>query len=56
MSDSWPSRYGAETQRRSLNEIRPEGVLAAARLVQRGTVVDLACGATGAWIAPLAVL
>jgi kynurenine formamidase len=42
MSDWWPSRYGAEDQRGSLNEIRPEGVLAATKLVTRGTVVDLA--------------
>jgi kynurenine formamidase len=37
----WPSRYGADDQRGTLNEITPEGVARAAALVKRGEVVDL---------------
>jgi kynurenine formamidase len=37
----WPSRYGAEDQSGTLNEITPAVVAAAARLVKTGTVVDL---------------
>lgn len=37
----WPSRYGAEDQLGTLNEITPDGVRAAAALVKTGTVVDL---------------
>ena len=37
----WPSRYGAEDQIGTLNEITPDGVRAAAALVKTGTVVDL---------------
>jgi kynurenine formamidase len=37
----WPSRYGADDQIGTLNEIAPERVLAAAGLVKTGTVVPL---------------
>ena len=38
----WPSRYGADDQIGSLNEIGPSNVMRAARLVRTGTVIDLA--------------
>ena len=37
----WPSRYGAEDQLGSLNEISPLNIVAAARLVRQGRVFDL---------------
>lgn len=37
----WPSRYGAQDQIGTLNEITPVRVAAAARLVKTGTVLDL---------------
>ena len=37
----WPSRYGAEDQIGSLNEISPLAIVAAARLVRQGKVFDL---------------
>lgn len=37
----WPSRYGADDQLGTLNEITPEVVRAATALVKTGTVVDL---------------
>src|SRR5919204_5879049 len=37
----WPSRYGPDDQRGTLNEITPEKIVAAARLVQKGKVYDL---------------
>ncbi|MCI0552772.1 MAG: cyclase family protein [Anaerolineae bacterium] len=37
----WPSRYGADDERGSLNEITPEKIVAASRLVQKGEVYDL---------------
>jgi kynurenine formamidase len=37
----WPSRYGADDEIGSLNEITPEVTKAAAALVRRGLVVDL---------------
>lgn len=37
----WPSRYGADDETGSLNEITPAVVQAAAALVRAGTVVDL---------------
>ena len=37
----WPSRYGADDQIGSLNEITPSKIVEAARLVQKGTVYDL---------------
>jgi len=37
----WPSRYGADDQLGSLNEITPEVVLGAIGLVKRGETVDL---------------
>ncbi|EXI80393.1 MAG: putative cyclase [Candidatus Accumulibacter sp. BA-94] len=37
----WPSRYGADDQLGTLNEITPAITAAAARLVKTGTVVDL---------------
>lgn len=37
----WPSRYGADDQIGTLNEIDPMAALSAARLVKTGTVVDL---------------
>jgi kynurenine formamidase len=37
----WPSRYGADDQLGTLNEITPEVVAYAARLVRQGLVVDL---------------
>jgi kynurenine formamidase len=40
--DSWyPSRYGADDEHGSLNEITPAKIVAAARLVQKGQVYDL---------------
>ncbi len=38
----WPSRYGADDEAGALNEITPEHVTAAARLVRRGQTFDLA--------------
>jgi kynurenine formamidase len=38
----WPSRYGPDDQAGALNEITPEKRLAAAALVRRGLVYDLA--------------
>jgi kynurenine formamidase len=38
----WPSKYGADDQAGALNEITPEKVVAATRLVRRGVVHDLA--------------
>jgi kynurenine formamidase len=38
----WPSRYGPDDEAGALNEITPEGVVAAAGLVRRGRVYDLA--------------
>jgi kynurenine formamidase len=37
----WPSRYGADDELGSLNEISPANVIVAARLVRTGTVYDL---------------
>ena len=37
----WPSRYGADDQLGTLNEITPEVVRAATALVKTGTIVDL---------------
>jgi choline dehydrogenase-like flavoprotein len=37
----WPSRYGAEDEIGSLNEITPAQIVAAARLVRQGRVFDL---------------
>ena len=37
----WPSRYGADDQIGSLNEISPAAIVAAARLVRQGKVFDL---------------
>jgi kynurenine formamidase len=37
----WPSRYGADDQIGSLNEITPAAIVAAARLVRQGRVFDL---------------
>lgn len=37
----WPSRYGPDDEIGSLNEISPNKVVEAARLVRRGTVYDL---------------
>lgn len=37
----WPSRYGADDEIGTLNELTPGRVQAAARLVKRGTVVSL---------------
>jgi kynurenine formamidase len=37
----WPSRYGADDERGTLNEITPHKVVAAARLVRTGRVYDL---------------
>jgi kynurenine formamidase len=37
----WPSRYGADDQIGTLNELKPEVVLRAASLVKRGEVIDL---------------
>ena len=37
----WPSRYGADDELGSLNEITPAKVIAAARLVRTGAVYDL---------------
>lgn len=41
VSPWWPSRYGAGDQLGTLNEVAPEGILAASRLVKKGVVVDL---------------
>lgn len=41
MDPWWPSRYGADDQIGTLNEITPAVVRAAAALVRTGTVVDL---------------
>jgi kynurenine formamidase len=38
----WPSRYGADDQAGALNQIGPDQVLDAVRLVRRGRVFDLA--------------
>ena len=38
----WPSRYGADDQAGALNEIGPDNVVGAARLVRPGRVYDLA--------------
>src|SRR5689334_9433739 len=38
----WPSRYGADDQAGALNEIGPQQVLDAVRLVRQGRVYDLA--------------
>jgi kynurenine formamidase len=38
----WPSRYGAEDEAGALNEIGPDNVVGAARLVRSGRVYDLA--------------
>ena len=37
----WPSRYGADDQIGSLNEISAAAIVAAARLVRQGKVFDL---------------
>jgi kynurenine formamidase len=37
----WPSRYGADDQLGTLNEITPQAVAAAAALVRHGLVIDL---------------
>jgi kynurenine formamidase len=37
----WPSRYGAHDKAGSLNEITPEHVAAASRIVRHGRVIDL---------------
>jgi len=37
----WPSRYGPDDQRGTLNEITPDAVRAAVALVRRGEIVDL---------------
>lgn len=37
----WPSKYGAGDEIRSLNEIAPEKIVKASRLVKRGKVYDL---------------
>jgi hypothetical protein len=37
----WPSRYGADDQIGSINEITPLAIVAAARLVRHGKVFDL---------------
>ena len=42
MTSWWPSRYGADDEAGALNEITPEKVLSAVRLVRSGTVFDLA--------------
>jgi len=41
MAPWWPSRYGADDQLGTLNEITPAAVLSAAALVRTGAVVDL---------------
>jgi hypothetical protein len=41
MQPWWPSRYGADDQLGTLNEITPKVVRAATALVKTGTVVDL---------------
>jgi len=38
----WPSRYGADDEAGALNEITPDKVVEAVRLVRRGRVYDLA--------------
>ena len=62
----WPSRYGAEDQAGALNEITPGKVLEAVRLADAARdrihefllVISHAKlrGATGAWVAPLAIV
>ena len=56
----WPSKYGPDDQAGALNEITPDKVLEAVRLVRQGRAYDLAHaklrGATGAWVAPLAIV
>ena len=56
----WPSKYGPDDQAGALNEITPDKMLEAVRLVRQGRAYDLAhaklCGATGAWVAPLAII
>jgi kynurenine formamidase len=42
VSTWWPSRYGADDEAGALNEIGPDSVVGAARLVQTGRVYDLA--------------
>ncbi|HEY1278042.1 MAG TPA: cyclase family protein [Acidimicrobiales bacterium] len=42
VSTWWPSRYGAEDEAGALNEIGPDNVVGAARLVRSGRVYDLA--------------
>ena len=42
MNTWYPSRYGADDQAGALNEITPDAVVAAARLVHSGRVFDLA--------------
>jgi kynurenine formamidase len=37
----WPSRYGADDQHGSLNEVTSEKIVTAARLMQKGRVYDL---------------
>jgi len=37
----WPSRFGADDQIGTLNEITPAAIVAAARLVREGRVFDL---------------
>jgi len=37
----WPSRYGADDERGTLNELTPARIVAAARLVRTGRVYDL---------------
>ena len=44
MNAWFPSRYGPDDQAGALNEITPDGVVAAARLVRNGRVFDLAWG------------
>lgn len=41
VSPWWPSRYGADDQLGSLNELSPEVLLAALSLVNKGEVIDL---------------
>lgn len=41
MKPWWPSRYGADDQLGTLNEITPQVTAAAATLVRRGSIIDL---------------
>ena len=44
MSDDtpwWPSRYGSDDERGTLNEVTPAKIVAATRLVRTGRVYDL---------------